>query len=92
MHDKINLKQVKISQREKYHSMKKKPLQLFKKLHIQGDTYAALYSSEWDQEEKIRHQGEKNINFRLLLSKVILSKSLSQHMCCFTFYFYVLKF
>lgn len=42
MHDKINLKQVKISQREKYHSMKKKPLQLFKKLHIQGDTYAAL--------------------------------------------------
>lgn len=60
MHDKINLKQVKISQREKHHSMKKKPLQLFKKLHIQGDTYAALYSSEGDQEEKIKTpRGEK---------------------------------
>lgn len=41
MHDKINLKQVKIWQREKYPSMKKKPLQSLKKkkeLHIPGDT------------------------------------------------------
>lgn len=61
MHDKINLKQLKISQREKYHSMKKKPLQLSKKSYIYKETHMQLfYSSEGDQEEKIKTpKGEK---------------------------------